>query len=94
MIGAGGDDNINGGDGDDRIFKNGDEDDLIGGDGADFIYGQSGDDVASGGAGADIFQFRSVDGADIVSDFTVNEDTFLAFGFGFASGADVFALAR
>jgi hypothetical protein len=30
----------------------------------------------------------------VITDFTVNEDIFLAFGFGFASGADVLTLAR
>jgi Ca2+-binding RTX toxin-like protein len=94
LIGAGGNDDIDGGEGDDRLFGNSGNDTMVGGAGADFIYAQSGDDQMEGGAGADIFQFRSADGDDFISDFTVHEDTFLAFGFGFASGADVFALAR
>jgi len=66
---------------------------MLGGVGDDFIYGQSDDDQITGGAGADTFQFATLHGDDVITDFTVNEDIFLAFGFGFASGADVLALA-
>ena len=62
---------------------------MLGGVGDDFIYGQSDDDQITGGAGADTFQFATLHGDDVITDFTVNEDIFLAFGFGFASGADV-----
>lgn len=93
LIGAAGDDQMDGGAGDDRIFGNGGNDQIDGGSGADFIYAQSGDDRMTGGSGADTFQFRTDDGTDVISDFTANEDVFLAFAFGFASGADVLALA-
>lgn len=93
LIGGSGDDQMDGGAGDDRMFGNGGTDQMQGGAGADFIYAQSGDDTVTGGTGADIFQFRSDDGIDVITDFTANEDVFLAFGFGFASGADVLALA-
>jgi Ca2+-binding RTX toxin-like protein len=94
MIGAGGDDEINGDDGDDRPFGNSGNDSLRGESGNDFIYGQSGTDELIGGTGANIFQFHSLDGDDVITDFIVNEDIFLAFGFGFASGANILALAQ
>lgn len=93
LIGGAGNDQLDGGSGDDRLFGNSGADTILGGAGADMIVGQSSNDTLTGGAGADTFSFKAEDGDDQITDFTPDEDIFLATGFGFANGADVLALA-
>ncbi|MEL7276202.1 MAG: hypothetical protein AAGK98_06985 [Pseudomonadota bacterium] len=51
------------------------DDEILGLAGDDRIVGGTGDDILTGGADADVFLFGPADGADIITDFTVGEDT-------------------
>ncbi|MDF2621199.1 MAG: Hemolysin-type calcium-binding region [Xanthobacteraceae bacterium] len=51
---AGGDDTLDGGSGDDRLFGGGGDDNLIGGFGHDQLYGGQGDDLLTSGDGNDL----------------------------------------
>jgi len=99
-----GNDTLKGNDGSDRIFGGGSNDKLIGGAGKDYLYGENGNDTLNGGAGndsmtggagADVFVFEAQAAAnyDRVKDFTNDEDRLDLGSFGFASFADVQALA-
>lgn len=74
LIGHRGADRLTGRDGADMLSGRDGEDRLFGDNGRDRIDGGIGDDFLSGGTGADTFMFRNGDGADVVTDFTVNED--------------------
>ena len=52
--GAGGNDSIEGGLGDDLVFAGGGDDSIDGGDGADVVFGEGGQDVILGQAGNDV----------------------------------------
>ena len=80
---SGGDDVIEGGPGDDRLYGGIGNDTLEGGPGDDELYGGPDDDVLdggedddrlTGGPGNDVFLFRAGDGEDTVVDFTDGED--------------------
>ncbi|RMG06416.1 MAG: calcium-binding protein, partial [Cyanobacteria bacterium J055] len=47
---------------------------LHGGAGEDILSGDLGNDVLTGGDGGDRFDFRAIDGADIITDFTDGQD--------------------
>ena len=54
---------------------------LIGNGGDDFLAGGGGNDTLVGGAGVDSFGYNEVvDGADVISGFTLNETIFLLGG--------------
>ncbi|MEM7683207.1 MAG: hypothetical protein AAF293_00175 [Pseudomonadota bacterium] len=72
--GGAGDDTILGGGGDDLFMGGAGADEVIGGDGDDRIAGGTGDDLLTGGSGLDTFVFAVGDGADLVSDFQLDED--------------------
>lgn len=75
LFGGEGNDTINGGAGEDEIF-NGAGDDLVdAGLDADLIRSGAGNDTLSGGGGTDTFFFVGDHGADVVNDFSVEEDT-------------------
>ncbi|MEL7469309.1 MAG: fasciclin domain-containing protein [Pseudomonadota bacterium] len=72
-------DHLTGTDGDDQIFGFGGRDKLDGGDGDDLLNGGSGRDLLDGGAGddhliggrgRDYFDFRDIDGDDVVKDLS------------------------
>ena len=65
LFGGIGDDELEGGIGDDN---------LIGGEGNDTITGLSGNDTLAGNGGSDRFVL-SLDGTDIITDFTKSEDS-------------------
>lgn len=102
LSGGGGGDYLDGGAGRDKIYGNNGDDGLFGGDGNDrlfggagddFISGNAGNDILKGGTGADEFAFYAGDGTDRVKDFTDGEDAVWLVTYGFASAADVIALA-
>ena len=53
------------------------DDTLIGNDGANVLTGGDGDDTLTGGDGADVFRFYSSEApsTDVITDFTVGEDS-------------------
>jgi hypothetical protein len=72
---------IYGGKGNDRIYS-GDGDDIVFGDGGnDYLFGEMGADTLTGGLGFDVFAIAIGTGstdlaaADVITDFTLNEDT-------------------
>ena len=69
-----GSDTLSGGEGDDTLLGGQNGDSIDGGGGADFISGDLGNDTLTGGTGADTFSFRTGDGFDLITDFTVGED--------------------
>ena len=50
-------------------------DEITGGNGNDILNGGGDDDILTGGAGSDIFQFASSSGFDVVTDFSIFDDT-------------------
>ncbi|GAB5387844.1 MAG: hypothetical protein Alpg2KO_08120 [Alphaproteobacteria bacterium] len=84
IFGWGGNDQIIGRGGADSLFGNDGNDVIDGGAGADYLSGGVGDDTLTGGSGTDIFQFEIGGGADLIEDFTSNEDTLdlVAFAIG------------
>lgn len=81
LIGDGGANQLDGGEGDDLLYGDGGKDVLIGGAGNDRLEGGAGRDVLTGGGGNDLFAFVSLSDsgnsagkADVISDFTVGED--------------------
>ena len=78
-----GNDVLSGGDGNDTLYGGADNDSLYGDAGTDKLYGDAGNDTLigglgndtlTGGAGKDVFYYTSGDGADVIVDFTANED--------------------
>jgi Ca2+-binding RTX toxin-like protein len=72
LAGSGGDDTLEGAGGDDTISGAG---------GADVILGDTGNDTMSGGGGADRFLVSAGDGADLITDFDVQQDRLEIYGF-------------
>jgi serralysin len=95
IIGSDGDNVLAGNGGIDRIYGGGGNDTLNGGDGIDRLVGGAGNDVLTGGADDDTFWFDvygagPVDiGNDIVTDFTVGQDSIQFDSAIFADFADV-----
>lgn len=75
LYGGAGDDLVSGGDGADLLFGGAGNDQLLGGDGADTLYAGAGDDRISSGDGSDRIVFYAGGGDDIVTDFSVEDDT-------------------
>jgi serralysin len=73
LTGDAGDNTIWGANGNDRLQGAGGNDRLLGMNGNDQLNGGYGDDTLTGGAGFDTFIFAF--GADLVTDFTLGEDT-------------------
>ena len=70
LDGGDGDDRLIGGNANDRLYG-GDGDDLLqGGRGRDFLKGGDGDDHLIGGRGRDTFDFREIEGEDVVKDLS------------------------
>lgn len=93
VYGARGNDSIKGDAGDDLLFNGAGDDTVDGGDGADELWSGPGDDFLSGGAGADTFSFTRTGGHDIITDFSLTEDTLNLRAFGLQSLADLQATA-
>ncbi|MGD9535622.1 MAG: endonuclease/exonuclease/phosphatase family protein [Alphaproteobacteria bacterium] len=83
LLGATGDDTLDGGIGNDHLdgsvgndlLIGGEGDDrLVGGTGSDTLSGGEGNDTLTGGVGGDVFVIGPDAGADIVTDFKVNQD--------------------
>ena len=85
LIGEGGQDRLEGGNGYDNLMDSLSDDVLIGGDGQDILAGGAGRDSVLGGSGSDSFLFRAFsdgglvdgDGADTILDFVSGEDKLL-----------------
>ena len=75
LFGGEGDDSLDGGEGDDLLMGGEGDDTLIGGAGEDMLIGGEGADTLTGGDDADTFVFGEDNGADTITDFTVDEDT-------------------
>ena len=60
--------------GDDVLWSGRGNDFLLGGEGNDRLNGGAGNDELTGGLGADIFEFTSTSGADVITDFDVDND--------------------
>lgn len=84
IFGGGGGDVLSGGNGNDT---------LDGGDGNDRLRGDKGDDYLIGGAGRDRFIFNLQGGKDTVADYVDEVDRLDFSNFGFATAADLLALA-
>ncbi|MBO6897942.1 MAG: Hint domain-containing protein [Shimia sp.] len=67
-----GKDTILGSQGDDEIWSGSDDDLITAGAGDDTIGSGAGDDTLTGGAGDDVFAIEDNDGADIITDFTMD----------------------
>lgn len=74
LSGGIGKDTLYGGSGNDSLYGEKDADKLYGDAGNDTLVGGLGNDTLTGGAGKDVFYYSNGDGADIIADFTVNED--------------------
>uniref|UniRef100_UPI0021CF896C beta strand repeat-containing protein n=1 Tax=Kordiimonas aestuarii TaxID=1005925 RepID=UPI0021CF896C len=70
LAGGAGNDELNGFEGSDT---------LSGGVGSDILYGGEDNDTLTGGAGADEFWFKIVEGSNVVTDFSANEDVIKFF---------------
>ncbi|MCC4799364.1 alkaline phosphatase [Enterovibrio norvegicus] len=87
LYGGDGDDRIEGNYGDDKLDGGSGTDALFGGNGDDFLTGGQGNDTLTGGKGADVFFFDSDSGSDTVTDFNLRQDAIeidasLAISFG------------
>jgi Ca2+-binding RTX toxin-like protein len=69
-----GSDVVQGENGNDTLFGGQDSDTLTGGTGNDLLSGDLGNDVFTGGEGGDRFDFQTIDGIDIITDFTDGQD--------------------
>ncbi|MDF1733637.1 MAG: hypothetical protein P1U37_00035 [Minwuia sp.] len=68
IMGLGGNDTLDGGDGTDFLRGDAGDDSLTGGDGNDTLAGNAGDDILAGGAGDDRFRFDASDsGTNVVA---------------------------
>ncbi len=86
-----GNDTVDGGTGNDRMWTGDGEDTLIGGIGNDILSGESGDDILIGGAGSDLlnggsgadtykFSAEDIGGTDTVNGFSVAQGDILDLG--------------
>ncbi|MBD1930005.1 calcium-binding protein [Trichocoleus sp. FACHB-90] len=77
ITGNGGNNYLYGRGGNDYLYGRGGNDILVGGGGNDILVGGGGNDTLKGGRGADRFSFTklSVEGVDIIVDFSVAQDT-------------------
>jgi Ca2+-binding RTX toxin-like protein len=98
LIGFAGADTMLGGLGHDSLDGGSDNDDLRGGDGNDTVFGGSGDDlirsetgfdVMTGGSGRDTFVVVKPSDFDVITDFSVADDTLRLLRSGFASVEEV-----
>jgi len=71
VTGGSGDNVLSGLGGNDTMFAGTGNDLLLGGDGSDFLFLDSGLDTAVGGAGSDTFEPISLNGLDVIADFSV-----------------------
>lgn len=67
-------DRLEGGSGNDQLMGGQADDTLDGGAGDDILRGDRGNDLLTGGAGRDRFDFRSIDGVNVVLDFEDGQD--------------------
>lgn len=74
IFGGDGNDTIRAGLGNDEIYDSAGNDIVSAGSGNDTLQGVAGDDTLTGDSGADSFVFHGEHGADIVSDFDLDED--------------------
>lgn len=84
LLGAEGDDHLFGGRGRDRLEGGEGDDHLFGGRGRDHLDGGAGDDFLVGGAGRDMFDFRDLEGDDVIGDLS-KRDTVVFSNDDFAS---------
>ena len=90
LQGNAGNDSLFGQEGDDLLFGNGGADQLTGNSGDDTLVGGTGNDIFLGGDGSDRFLFEENNGADVITQFVVAEDTIeIAANLGFANGTEV-----
>ena len=84
VYGGNGNDIIRANDGNDVLIGGAGNDILDGGAGDDNLFGGAGADILEGGTGADTFVFDVADAGlvDLVTDFTVGEDTLFIQGAG------------
>ncbi|MEH1821952.1 MAG: cadherin-like domain-containing protein [Nostoc sp.] len=77
LIGNAGANTLSGGDGNDTVYGNSGNDTLLGGAGNDVLIGGIGRDVLTGGTGQDSLYLTDTrtGGYDIITDFTVGDDT-------------------
>lgn len=90
LRGGNGLDLLQGGIGNDQMIGGVGDDTLLGGGDDDLLEGALGVDVLTGGSGSDSFSFEATNvGADVITDFDVEDDLILVNGtaFGLASGA-------
>lgn len=74
IFGGDGNDTIRGGFGDDEIYDSAGNDRVFAGSGDDTLWGVAGNDTVTGDNGADIFIFHDDHGADVITDFDLDED--------------------
>ncbi|MEH2113707.1 beta strand repeat-containing protein [Nostoc sp.] len=88
LVGNTGANTLTGGDGNDSLFGNSGNDSLLGGAGNDVLIGGIGRDVLTGGTGQDSLYLTDTrtGGYDIITDFTVGEDTIFISSTEFALG--------
>ena len=81
--------------GNDYLYGRGGNDILVGGGGNDILVGNGGNDTLKGGRGADRFDFikPSVEGVDIIVDFSVAQDTIGIYNGAYFQGAGLTANA-
>lgn len=77
LYGEEGNDTLLGGTDNDTLFGSSGNDYLVGEAGDDFFYGGEGDDTFFGGLGSDRFLLNFDQGADIITDFNINQDFFV-----------------
>jgi Ca2+-binding RTX toxin-like protein len=66
---------INGEAGNDVLWGSNGNDTINGGDGDDVLFGGTGSDTLTGGAGSDNFQFTATAGSDVITDFSLADDS-------------------
>jgi|GEM_PF-2059615 uncharacterized delta-60 repeat protein len=66
---------INGEAGNDTLWGSNGDDTIDGGVGNDIMLGGLSTDNLTGGTGADVFQFTATAGSDVITDFTLSDDT-------------------
>ncbi|MDY6937026.1 MAG: FG-GAP-like repeat-containing protein [Cyanobacteriota bacterium] len=74
LFGNVGADVLFGGNNDDLLFGGKADDLLLGGEGNDVLKGDLGNDTLTGGTGGDRFDFRPIDGTNLITDFNLGMD--------------------